>query len=308
MIFLWNPLGFSSGQKHSGQQALLCLPWLWCPGWAGNLSQQLWGCEHTQAAAQWGRPTGRAVRCWHPLLTESWLLCEGLRTSLWRQTWLEGECWALSSTGSVPHHGVALNAPPECKCQCRARGIEGCRDGRTPRVLQSALSTSTAQLGTASCHRDNSPLATQPHPPFSCTGLSSWCWLCWAAQQPAPGSQDGLDHCHPAPHGLHATIPSVLLHPVLVLSGEDMMCLRCVPCLCWQPCPSWCSSSQAVARLGFDAHTQRGEYQHAQEWEPLPLWSCGRNDAKRAQQPWHRLRGHAWLPQTLLQTSALWER
>lgn len=34
----------------------------------------------------------------------------------------------------------------------------------------------------------------------------------------------------------------------------------------------------------------------------------GKNDAKRAQQPWHRLRGHAWLPQTLLQTSALWER
>lgn len=89
------------------------------------------------------------------------------------------------------------------------------------------------------------------------------------------------------------------------------MCPCCVVCLCWQPClpcPSWCSSSQAMARLGSGAHTQWGEYQHAQEWELLllSLWSCGRNGAKRAQQSWHRLGGHAWLPQTLLQ--ALWER
>lgn len=122
--------------------------------------------------------------------------------------------------------------------------------------------------------------ATQPHPPSSCTGLRSWCWLRWAPRQPAPGSQDGLDHCHPAPHRPHATIPSVLLRPVLMLFGEDMVCPCCVACLCWQPClpcPSWCSSCQAMARLGSGAHTQWGEYQHAQEWELLPLWSCRRN-------------------------------
>lgn len=198
---------------------------------------------------------------------------------------------------SAGHFQHWLCAPPRCCSECPSR-VQVSAQSQSPWGLQEQDSrglqgwespVSTAEYTELPhCRAGDSLLpqrqqpssATRPHPPHSCTGLGSWCWPCWAPRQPTPGSQHGLDHCHPAPHGPPATIPSVLLHPVLL--GEDTVCPCRVPCLCWQPClpcPSWCSSSQAMARLGWDVHTQQGEYQHAQEWELLPLWSCGRNDA-----------------------------
>lgn len=79
------------------------------PDWAGNLSQQPWGCRapdifaHTAASTHklllgGADPQGEQ----HPLLAESWLLFWGLGTSLGLWTRLEGECWALSARALCP--------------------------------------------------------------------------------------------------------------------------------------------------------------------------------------------------------------